>query len=121
LNAPVETITQGLLLRYKPLNLDVLPLYVVLMGAFPPVLWLMLRHRNWVMLGSVLLYLAARQFGWNLPSYPSGVWYFNPFAWQLLFVLGARLALAGPIRCISWCAPGPSWYWDWPICSLRPS
>lgn len=37
LNAPVETITQGLLLRYKPLNLDVLPLYVVLMGAFPPV------------------------------------------------------------------------------------
>jgi hypothetical protein len=95
LNAPVETITQGLLLRYKPLNLDVLPLYVVLMGVFPPVLWLMLRHRNWVMLGSVLLYFVARQFGWNLPSYPSGVWYFNPFAWQLLFVLGAWLALGG--------------------------
>lgn len=95
LDAPVETITQGLLLRYKPVNLDVLPLYVVLMGAFPPVLWLMLRHRNWVMLGSVLLYLNARQFGWNLPSYPSGVWYFNPFAWQLLFVLGAWLALGG--------------------------
>ena len=95
LNAPVETITQGLLLRYKPLNLDVLPLYVVLMGAFPPVLWLMLRHRNWVMLGSVLVYFAARQFGWNLPSYPSGVWYFNPFAWQMLFVLGAWLALGG--------------------------
>ncbi|HEY9452873.1 MAG TPA: OpgC domain-containing protein [Bradyrhizobium sp.] len=95
LNAPVETITQGLLLRYKPLNLDVLPLYVVLMGAFPPVLWLMLRHRNGVMLGSILLYFAARQFGWNLPSYPSGVWYFNPFAWQLLFVLGAWLALGG--------------------------
>ena len=47
------------------------------------------------MLGSVLLYFAARQFGWNLPSYPSGVWYFNPFAWQLLFVLGAWLALGG--------------------------
>ena len=95
LNAPVETITQGLLLRYKPLNLDVLPLYVILMGAFPPVLWLMLRHPNWGMLGSVALYLAARQFNWNLPSYPSGVWYFNPFAWQLLFVLGAWLALGG--------------------------
>jgi hypothetical protein len=95
MNAPVEAVTQGLLLRYKPLNLDVLPLYVVLMGTFPPVLWLMLRHRNWVMLGSVLLYLAARQFGWNLPSYPSGVWYFNPFAWQILFVLGAWLALGG--------------------------
>ena len=95
LNAPVETLMQGLLLRYKPLNLDVLPLYVVLMGAFPPVLWLMLRHGNWVMVASVLLYFAARQFGWNLPSYPSGVWYFNPFAWQLLFVLGAWLALGG--------------------------
>ena len=94
-NAPVETITQGLLLRYKPVNLDVLPLYVILMGAFAPVLWLMLRHRNWVMLGSVALYFGARQFGWNLPSYPSGVWYFNPFTWQLLFVLGAWLALGG--------------------------
>src|SRR5215203_5636936 len=87
--------TTGLLLRYKPLNLDVLPLYVVLMGAFPPVLWLMIRHRNWVMLGSILLYFAARQFDWNLPSYPSGVWYFNPFAWQMLFALGAWLALGG--------------------------
>ncbi len=93
--APVETLTQGLMLKFKPLNLDVLPLYVVLMGAFSPVLWLMLRRRNWVMLGSVLLYVAARRFGWNLPSYPSGVWYFNPFAWQLLFVLGAWLALGG--------------------------
>jgi hypothetical protein len=92
---PVETMTQGLLLKLKPLNLDVLPLYIVLMGFFPPVLWLMLRYRNWVMLGSALLYLAARQYGWNFPSYPSGVWYFNPFTWQLLFVLGAWLVLGG--------------------------
>jgi hypothetical protein len=94
-DAPVETLIQGLLLRYKPVNLDVLPLYVVLMGTFAPVLWLMLRYRNWIMLGSVLLWVAARQFGWNLSSYPLGVWYFNPFAWQLLFVLGAWLALGG--------------------------
>jgi hypothetical protein len=95
IHAPVETLTHGLTLKFKPLNLDVLPLYVVLMGVFPPVLWLMHRYRNGVMLGSVLLYFAARQFGWNLPSYPSGVWYFNPFAWQLLFVVGAWLALGG--------------------------
>jgi hypothetical protein len=50
------------------------------------------------MLGSVLLYFAARQLDWNLPSYPSGVWYFNPFAWQLLFVSGAWLALGGADR-----------------------
>jgi hypothetical protein len=93
--APVEALIQGLILKYKPVNLDVLPLYVVLMACFPPVLWLMLRHRNAIMLASVLLYLATRQSGWNLPSYPSGVWYFNPLAWQILFVLGAWLALGG--------------------------
>lgn len=94
---PVETLTQGLVLKFKPLNLDVLPLYIVLMGVFPPVLWLMLRYRNWIMFGSVLMYCAARQFEWNLHSYPSGIWYFNPFAWQLLFVFGAWLALGGAL------------------------
>lgn len=97
-SAPTEMMTQGLLLRYKPLNLDVLPLYVVLMGLFPPILWLMLRFPDAAMIGSVLLYLAARQFHWNLPSYPSGSWYFNPLAWQLLFVTGAWLALTGAKR-----------------------
>lgn len=92
---PVETLAEGLLLKFKPLNLDVLPLYIVLMGAFPPVLWLMLRHRDWVLGGSLLLYFAARHFQWNLPSYPSGVWFFNPFTWQLLFVLGGWLAAGG--------------------------
>ena len=92
---PVETLTEGLVLKFKPLNLDVLPLYIVLMGIFPPILWFMLRHRNWALAGSVLIYFAARLFHWNLPSYPSGVWFFNPFAWQLLFVLGAWLAAGG--------------------------
>lgn len=92
---PVETLTQGLILKFKPLNLDVLPLYIVLMGLFPPVLWLMLRYRNGVLAASVLLYVLARIYQWSLPSFPTGVWYFNPFAWQLLFVLGAWLALGG--------------------------
>ena len=34
----------------------------------------------------------------NLPAYPNGVWYFNPFAWQLLFVFGAWCALGGAQR-----------------------
>lgn len=92
---PVETLGEGLILKFKPLNLDVLPLYIVLMACFPPVLWLMLRYRNGVMVGSMLLYLAARYFQWNLPSYPAGVWYFNPFTWQLIFVFGGWLAVGG--------------------------
>jgi hypothetical protein len=65
------------------------------MAAFPIVLWFMLQWRNAVMIASIGLYLAARHYDWNLASYPTGVWYFNPFAWQLLFVLGAWLALGG--------------------------
>lgn len=79
---PVETLTQGFMLKFKPLNLDVLPLYIVLMAAFPIVLWFMLRWRNAVMIGSIALYLAARHYDWNFASYPSGVWYFNPLTWQ---------------------------------------
>ncbi len=93
-NAP-ETLRQGLFLKFKPVNLDVLPLYIVLMGLFPPVLWLMLRQPDVMMIGSIVLWLVARQMGWNLPAYPGGAWYFNPFAWQVLFVFGSWCALGG--------------------------
>jgi hypothetical protein len=65
------------------------------MGFFPPVLWMMLRKPDLTMLASVALYFAARHFDWNLSAYPTGVWYFNPFTWQLLFVFGAWFALGG--------------------------
>src|SRR3954469_963749 len=93
-NAP-ETLRQGLFLKFKPVNLDVLPLYIVLMGLFPPVLWIMLRQPNWTMIAAIALWLVSRQTGWNLPAYPQGTWYFNPFAWQVLFVFGAWCALGG--------------------------
>jgi hypothetical protein len=95
---PIETLIEGLLLRFKPYNLDVLPLYIVLMALFPFVLWIMLRRPGLTMLGSLVLYLAARQFGWNLVGYPQGGWFFNPFCWQLLFCLGAWAALGGGIK-----------------------
>jgi hypothetical protein len=91
----IETLRQGLLLKFKPVNLDVLPLYIALMGAFPPVLWMMLRQPNATLLASIALWLAARQFGWNLSAYPAGTWYFNPYCWQVLFVFGSWCALGG--------------------------
>ncbi|MCC8963955.1 OpgC domain-containing protein [Bradyrhizobium sp. Pear76] len=90
-----ETLRQGLFLKFKPVNLDVLPLYIVLMGLFPPVLWFMLRRPNWTMLASLALWLVSRHMGWNLPAYPAGTWYFNPFAWQVLFVFGSWCAMGG--------------------------
>src|SRR4030088_1522042 len=96
-----ETLRQGLFLKFKPVNLDVLPLYIVLMGLFPPVLWMMLRQPNLTMLASIALWLAARQFGWNLPAYPAGTWYFNPYCWQVLFVFGSWCALGGARRSLA--------------------
>ena len=72
-----------------------LPLYIVLMGLFPPVLWFMLRQPNLTMAASIVLWLVARQMGWNLPAYPAGTWYFNPYCWQVLFVFGSWCALGG--------------------------
>lgn len=93
-----ETLRQGLFLRFKPLNLDVLPLYIVLMGLFPPVLWFMLRKPDLTMVLSIVLWLTARHFGWNLNAYPAGQWYFNPYCWQVLFVFGAWCAMGGARR-----------------------
>lgn len=92
---PIQNIFEGLILKFKPVNLDVLPLYIVLMAFFPPVLWCMLRRPDITLIASIVLYFAARAFGWNLPAFPSGSWYFNPFTWQLLFVFGAWFALGG--------------------------
>ncbi|ULK97835.1 OpgC domain-containing protein [Bradyrhizobium sp. I71] len=93
-----ETLRQGLFLRFKPLNLDVLPLYIVLMGLFPPVLWFMLRKPDLTMVLSIVLWLAARHYGLNLTAYPAGQWYFNPYCWQVLFVFGAWCAMGGARR-----------------------
>src|SRR6202048_4758021 len=92
---PIKTLARGLFLESKPLNLDVLQLLIVLVALFPPVLGIMLYAPNLMLAASLALYLAARAFAWNLPSFPDGSWYFNPFCWQLLFVFGAWLALGG--------------------------
>ena len=93
---PIGTLIHGLMLQAKPLNLDVLQLFIGLLAMFPLVLWLMLRGPNLALAGSIALYIASRVFGWSLPSSPTGTWYYNPFCWQLLSVLGAWFALSGP-------------------------
>jgi hypothetical protein len=93
-----DTLAQGLILKFKPVNLDVLPLYIVLMGFFPPVLWMMLRQPDLTMIASIVLWLVARQMGWNFAAYPAGTWYFNPYCWQVLFVFGSWCALGGARR-----------------------
>ena len=93
---PDVLIGQALTLRYKPVNLDVLPLYITLIAAAPFILWIMVRRPNLTLLGSAILYVLARWFDWNFASYPPGTtWYFNPFAWQLMFVFAAWCGIGG--------------------------
>ena len=98
LKQPDVTIIQALLLKFKPANMDILPLYIVLLLLFPPILRLLQFRASLALGASVLLYVLTWHFNWNLPSYPEGHWFFNPFAWQLLFVFGAWCALGGAQR-----------------------
>ena len=92
LKEPHVAIVQALLLSFKPVNLDVLPLYVVLLAALPIMLILLAQSQALILTLSFALYAAANLLQWNLPGYPPGSeWFFDPFAWQLLFVLGVVL------------------------------
>jgi hypothetical protein len=98
LKQPDVTIIQALLLRFRPVNMDVLPLYIMLMLFLPLILWLMKWKADVTLALSVLLYALTWQYDWYLSAYPNGYWAFNPLAWQLLFVFGAWCALGGARR-----------------------
>jgi len=92
---------QALLLRFRPLNMDVLPIYVLVM-LFLPVVLRVAKWRPDVPLAiSIALYILALRYDLHLTAYPSGFWSFNPFAWQLLFVFGTWCALGG-VKRIRW-------------------
>ncbi|WP_428686189.1 OpgC domain-containing protein [Reyranella sp.] len=94
---PYRAILEAALLKFRPVNLDVLPLYIVLLAAFPLVLPIMVRWPWFVIAVSIALYAATCRLNWSLPAYPDEkVWYFNPMAWQVVFHVGAACAVFGP-------------------------
>jgi hypothetical protein len=91
---PQQALADELLLRFKPNLTDPLPLYILLMGALPLILPIMMRSAAVAVGLSITLYMMVPLFGWNLRAYEGGgFWYFNPLAWQLIFVLGGALAM----------------------------
>jgi hypothetical protein len=98
LKQPDVTIVQALLLRFRPVNMDVLPLYIVLMLSLPLILLSMRWKPDVTLAFSVLLYAVTWEFDLYFTAYPNGFWAFNPLAWQLLFVFGAWCALGGARR-----------------------
>ena len=93
---------RGVSLRALPAYLDILPLYILLLAAFPLVRFGMARSVAATLATSWLLWGAANFGHWNLPNVvdpdDAAHWYFDPFTWQLLFVIGCALALAARRR-----------------------
>jgi hypothetical protein len=94
---PYRALLEAALLKFRPVNLDVLPLYIVLLAVFPLALPAIMRWPRSVLAVSVAIYAATCHFDWNLAGYPDGkFWFFNPMAWQVVFYTGAVMAVMAP-------------------------
>jgi hypothetical protein len=87
----------GLLtLTYVPNYFDILPMYLVILALIPVMMALARVDVRLAVLASLTLWVAATA-GLNLPAElwfekPSArPWFFNPFAWQLVFFTGFAL------------------------------
>jgi hypothetical protein len=83
-----------LLLRYQPSYLDILPLYIVLLALFPLVYLAARCSPIATVLVSLSIWQTALWFGLNFPNVHAAGWFFNPFAWQVIFTLGIVIGLA---------------------------
>ncbi|NPV22828.1 OpgC domain-containing protein [Bradyrhizobium aeschynomenes] len=95
---PGPTLLHVALLQFAPVNTDILLTFAILHICFPLILWMMMTSATLTLVLSVLLYMMVQLFSWQVPAWPSGELYFNPFAWQLLFVIGAWYAHGGAAR-----------------------
>ncbi len=102
LDDPGATLARAAVLQYRPVNTDVLPVFVLLHLLFTPLLWLLLRAPNATLGASLALYVLVQAFGWTVPAWPNGHWAFNPLAWQLLVVLGAWWTINEDERARRW-------------------
>jgi hypothetical protein len=86
---PGATIVHVAALQFAPVNTDILLTLSILHLTFPIILWSITLSATVTLAWSFLLYLMVQIFSWHVPAWPNGELYFNPFAWQFLFVIGA--------------------------------
>jgi hypothetical protein len=86
---PLQTTAAILALLHQLENANILPLYIALLLVTPLLLALARRDDRLMLAAAAGIYLAARAFSLNLPTWPvAGTWLFNPIAWQLIFAIG---------------------------------
>jgi hypothetical protein len=90
---PIPTHIGLALITHQLGYFDILPLYVVLMVMAPGIAVIDRYWPNWLLPLSLSVYAIVLAFQIIPPTWPvSGEWFFNPFAWQVIFVLGFVLA-----------------------------
>lgn len=93
--APLSYLLPLALLGHQFAYADILPMYIALMLVAPVILVLAVRWPRSVMAGSLALWFLTGLFQIKVPTWPGpNGWYFNPLAWQVLFVAGVLLGLA---------------------------
>lgn len=92
-NDPVRAHIGLVLLTHQLGYFNILPLYVVLVFSAPVIALAQRYESKWLLPTSFAIYAGALAFGVNFPTWPvEGTWFFNPLAWQLIYVLGFLLA-----------------------------
>jgi hypothetical protein len=102
-------LRHGLMLQALPASLNVLPLYIVLLACFPLIYGLIVISPLVALLASCALWVCVNlDPSINLTNWLDGRgWFFDPFAWQFLFVIGALGALL--LRRYGGNLPRPLW------------
>jgi len=99
-------IGDALTLRYQPNYLDILPLYIVLLASFPAIYYGVRISPAATLVASLAIWQGALAVGANLPNAHGGGWFFNPFAWQVVFTVGVIIGRAAQLGV---CAPRLRW------------
>ena len=129
---PGGTLVGVLTLGHQLAYFNILPLYIALLLAAP--LFIVIGRRSlWAMIGvSAAIWFVAGYYRINIPNFPGdGGWFFNPFSWQFLFVIGLAGGMAAkqgrslvpPMRWLFWAAVAYllfSLYWLWVTPGLFP-
>ncbi|WP_434341499.1 OpgC family protein [Motilimonas cestriensis] len=118
--APEHASWLSLLLLNRPAYFDILPLYIIFMLVLPAVIIAFRRGYGWLALAvSVALWLSSSWFTQTSltglyqsvsPALGISVGYFDPWAWQLLFMMGAAIGYGKRQQSINWYASNvPVW------------
>ncbi len=105
-------------LQAQPQYFDILPLYIVFLAFLPPFFILLNGSLAWGLGLSTAIYLAVQAavalgHGNSLPF--AGTMYYNPVAWQFLFVIGMALGIG---KRLDTSPPRLASRWLWPALTL---